>query len=550
MKEKDKDLLTSEKELDSFIDELNENSLDFDPREAHQSEFSELSELEELKSLAFTLKKQGEDATPRDEFVTELWGNIKNIRNTKENKEVSKISQDNNSTTNMRKNSEGINERIHKKNSETRKSRFFRPRILWPSLVAGLLVMLLVLSPWGGSRENIVLAMEKSVAKLENYHGVLKKVNTNAAGESQVLIETEIWSEGNKYATRTKEGFVTVNNGETRWILDENKKEVTLLPVYLDTHEFDLQREAEKALSYPHEIKGEEMVAGRNATRIEIQPPGGLPYTLWIDQETHLPIQLQTAMQKSLQTTYTYVTLETNLTLPEEVFAYNPPSDYRVVDLSQDKLVASLDEGKTISGLNPLELKENPQKIYASENRLVLDYSDTILIQSKAQEPLVLDPLASLGQAEGGALEVLPNSLRWQQNNLEIHLLGERVLAFAQELTPTLDLNPQVPSPGTIISVPVDMEIVKNNQQQVDSGSSPWQLDPKQVAMTFISLQISPEGIQGEAPIAYESLQLVANDGQKAVVEAGDGPVAKVYLERLIRQDETGIWTVTGYEGR
>lgn len=537
MKKKEKDLLVFEEELDNFIDALNEDSLDFEPKKNPQSE------LDELQRLAFALKRHGQQATPREDFVTELWGNIESIH-TEENKEVSKITLNNNRNTGNKNDT-----KIHSK-SPRRKTTLLKPRIIWPSLVAGLLVMLLVFSPWSDSPQSILLAMEKSVSKLENYHGVLKKVSTNAHGESQVLTETEIWAEGDKYATRTQEGFLTVNNGETRWTLDENKKEITLLPPYLDAHDFDLQKEAQKALSYPHEIKGEEMVADRNATRIEIQPPGGLPYTLWIDQETHLPIQLQTAMQKSLQTTYTYVSLETNLTLPEEIFAYNPPSDYRVVDLSQDKLVASLDEGKAISGLNPLELKKNPNKIYASENRLVLDYGDTILIQSKAQEPLVLDPLAALGQAENGALEILPNSLRWQQDNLEIHLLGERVLAFAQELTPNIDLNPQVPSPGTIISVPVDMEFVKNNQQQVDSGSSPWQLDPKQVAQTFISLQISPEGIQGEAPIGYESLLLVANDGQKAVVEASDGPVAKVYLERLIRQDETGIWTVTGYEAR
>lgn len=538
MKKKEKELLTLEEELDNFIDALNEDSLDFEPKQNPQSE------LDELQSLAFALKKHAQQATPREDFVAKLWGNIENIRNTEENKEVSKIALNNNRITGNKSDTE-----IYSK-SPRRKTNLLKPRILWPSLVAGLLVMLLVLSPWSDSPQNILLAMEKSVAKLENYHGVLKKVSTNAEGESQVLTETEIWAEGDKYATRTQEGLVTVNNGETRWTLNESKKQITLLPPYLDARDFDLQKEAQKALSYPHEIKGEEMVADRNATRIEIQPPGGLPYTLWIDQATHLPIQLQTAMQKSLQTTYTYVSLETNLTIPEEIFAYNPPSDYQVVDLSQDKLVASLDEGKAISGLNPLELKNNPNKIYASENRLVLDYGDTILIQSKAQEPLVLDPLAALGQAENGTLEILPNSLRWQQDNLEIHLLGERVLAFAQELTPNIDLNPQVPSPGTIISVPVDMEIVKNNQQQVDSGSSPWQLDPKQVAQTFISLQISPEGIQGEAPIGYESLRLVTNDGQKAVIEVSDGPVAKVYLERLIRQDETGIWTVTGYEAR
>lgn len=34
----------------------------------------------------------------------------------------------------------------------------------------------------------------------------------------------------------------------------------------------------------------------------------------------------------------------------------------------------------------------------------------------------------------------------------------------------------------------------------------------------------------------------------EAVVEVNDGPVKKVYLKRLVRKDETGIWSVVGYD--
>ena len=100
------------------------------------------------------------------------------------------------------------------------------------------------------------------------------------------------------------------------------------------------------------------------------------------------------------------------------------------------------------------------------------------------------------------------------------------------------------------VKVPVDMDLVKANQQQVDRGSSPWQLDPEQVAFTFVNLKVSPEGIVGEPKIKEESFKLKINNGVESMVEVADGPVKRVYLKRLVRQDETGIWTVVGYDPR
>ena len=84
----------------------------------------------------------------------------------------------------------------------------------------------------------------------------------------------------------------------------------------------------------------------------------------------------------------------------------------------------------------------------------------------------------------------------------------------------------------------------------MDRGSSPWQLEPLQVALTFVNLQVSPEGIIGEPEIQAESFKLTINNGVDSVVDVTDGPTEKVYLKRLVRQDETGIWTVVGYDPR
>jgi hypothetical protein len=94
------------------------------------------------------------------------------------------------------------------------------------------------------------------------------------------------------------------------------------------------------------------------------------------------------------------------------------------------------------------------------------------------------------------------------------------------------------------------MDIVKADQQQADRGSSPWQLDPLQVSLTFVNLKVSPEGIVGEPQIGAASFKTAINNGVQAVVEVSAGPVSKVYLKRLVRQDETGIWSVVGYDPR
>ena len=397
-----------------------------------------------------------------------------------------------------------------------------------------------------------MLTFNRTVNQLQNYHGILEKISTNAAGESQVIQQIEIWSEGYKYATLSEEGIVTVNNGERRWKSQPKSKEITLLPIYLDPHDFDLQKEATKAQQYPYKIVGQDSIAGRTATRIEITPPGGLAYHLWIDPETHLPVQLQTAMQKSIQTTYTFVTLETNVKIPDTTFSYNPPVGYQIVDQNPNKPVDTLAEASAVSGLTPLQLSEKPQRIFASPNRIVFDFEDTIVTESKASVPFILSPLAALGQAVGGPLEVLPDSLRWQQNGLAIHVQGQRSEELAKQLVNNLVIpqgNQVLPNQPSV-KVEIDMDVVKRNQQQVDAGSSPWQLDPMQVAFTFAALQISPSGINGDPPIDFDSLKVTTNTGTDAVIQISEGPVKTVYVKRLIRQDQSGIWTVVGYEPR
>lgn len=98
--------------------------------------------------------------------------------------------------------------------------------------------------------------------------------------------------------------------------------------------------------------------------------------------------------------------------------------------------------------------------------------------------------------------------------------------------------------------VDVDLEVEKADQASVDSGSSPWKLDPVYVAQVFVSLQISPEGIVGDYPVAYDDFVVADKyaNSVKIYVNNEKTNIKTVYLEKLIRQDDTGIWTVTGYD--
>lgn len=100
------------------------------------------------------------------------------------------------------------------------------------------------------------------------------------------------------------------------------------------------------------------------------------------------------------------------------------------------------------------------------------------------------------------------------------------------------------------VPVITDIEEEKNTQISVDEGHSPWRLDPAYVAHVFASLLIEPSGIAGEYPIPYESIKIIGINDARAIAEihADNTTVKKIYLERLIRQEDTGIWTVVGYD--
>ena len=182
-------------------------------------------------------------------------------------------------------------------------------------------------------------------------------------------------------------------------------------------------------------------------------------------------------------------------------------------------------------------------------------------MQKKAVDKLKPDSNAILSFVGENQAELLSNelgtSLRWQQEGMEYSVSGDGmktdIIAFTQEIANAKVLIPEVEKNHTIepqVPVKVDIDIEEEEQKSVDAGHSPWKLDPVFVTQVFASLLLSPEGIVGDYPISYESIEIIENNGSEAVAKIkDDNSIAKyVYLKRLVRQNETGIWTVIGYD--
>ncbi len=421
--------------------------------------------------------------------------------------------------------------------------------------LAACLALVMVFGAWPALfKGDVVHAMERAVAKLTGYHGVVEVRMTDAAGHEWLIRRVEVWSAGPKTAFRLEDGTLTVDDGTRRWQERPSERELVLLPMVggLGEGTFDLRTEAGRALKYPHELVGEESVAGRQATHLRIEPPGGLPYDLWINNESKLPLRLTTAMQNAIQTTYTFVNFEAGQVGDQSVFTYPDPAKkgYTVVSNDPGRVVASVPEAAAITGIEALMPSEAPARIVAFQDRVVLDYGETLVTEKKAVGTFTPAPNSAVGHAAGGPLEVWWDSLRWRQGGLEITAKGPRAQELAAQVAGELTMPHGTmtgdPSDEAQVKVPVDLNVVRAQQQQVDGGHSPWWLDPAQVAMTFVSSLPGSGTTGGNQP----TFTVKVNTGAVAEVEVSQSAVRRVYLKRLVRQDETGIWTVVGYDKR
>lgn len=478
-----------------------------------------------------------------------------------------------------------------------------RPRRRWLAgiaAVAAIIVMAVMLNsilPFG--KVNVVYAMEQAFQGVRAYHGFLEVVENNAEGIETTQANLEVWADKNghyyvKELKGSQVGLITVNNGQKKWQLRPEEKQAHVFPAFPDPYRFtfELGKEVEGVKNaLQTKVVGEDNISGRRASILEVSPRGGVPYKIWIDKETRLPLQKQSGMQNALQYTVTYTKIDFIDALPAELVAYNLPSGFKEKTTNPEQLVNSIEEAGEAVGFT-LKMPENIPEGFtrdglavATETKTVRFYYTTL---DKQKEVVV-----SLGKAAGkfkpastavlgkvgeniaeiqspieGKLGILAGggsyagmtdiySIRWQDSGFEYAVVGnvdlEELASFIQAQTGEVVQTPSEDiklSNKPKVEVPVDLTVEENEQKSVDAGHSPWRLDPVYVAQVFVSLKISPAGIQGEYPVKYEELKLIQNTGTDAIVEVNDDktPVSKVYLKKLIRQDSTGIWTVVGYD--
>lgn len=484
-----------------------------------------------------------------------------------------------------------------------RKAPVKRARRKWlagTAAIAAILVLVLILNvmiPLPGST-NVVYAMEQAFSEVKVYRGILELVVMNEEGQETLQSRREVWAdkEGRYYVRELGEAhneLITVNNGQRKWQVRPDDKTVTIFPAFPDPYQFTFElgneiHQVGNALET--RVVGEEQAAGRTATVIEVLPRGGLPYRLWVDKETRLPLQKQSAMHNALQYRVTYTEIGFYDSMPEELMAYTLPAGYTETDKYPEMLVNNVQEAEGMAGFVP-RLPVGVPDGYRLDSISVVDDMKTVkfnytstdqirvtLLQTRASGEFKPDSMAVLGKIGEKPAEVQSpvssgtgilagsgpysgitdiSAIRWQDSGMEYAVVGnaslEDLIAFVDSMSDGLV---QIPPEGPEqtqkpqVEVEVDMAVEENEQKSVDNGHTPWRLDPVFSAHVFVNLQISPEGIQGEYPVDYTELKVIANDGTEAIVEVGGDitTISRVYLKRLVRQDSTGIWTVVGYD--
>ena len=552
-----------EKRLSDYIDSLNEERK---PKE-HENKIK-TPEMEQLFETVRLVRGLKEPSLPKEEYPRELA-----------------------STLNDR-----VAEKRGLRNSITKPKRNWLLGVASLAAVFALFVIVNLIAPFGET--NIVYAMEKAFQEVKAYHGVLDIVETNAEGDSTIQAKVEVWAdkEGQYYVKQlegAQKDVITVNDGQKKWQVQPEQKQVNIFPAFPDPYSFTFELGTEIAEiknAVQTKVIGDDNVAGRAAVILEVTPQGGSPYKIWIDKETKMPLQKQFAIRNAIQYKVSYTEIDFSEAIPKELLAYSIPKGFEEINQDPEQLVSTIEEAQGIAGFTP-KMPQNTPASYAQTSISVgnkmkvvkTDYTSEdhtkqiVVLQSKAKGDFEPASMAILGKVDGNIAEIqVPiqagegilggsgpyagvtgiNSIRWQQDGIEYAVVGnvsvEELGLFIKSLTKgTLELSsPEKVSFKPQIEVPVDLKVEESDQKNADAGSSPWKLDPAFVAQVFVSLKIYPAGIQDEYPIKMEELKIVQNTGVDAVVELNkdNSNIERVYLKRLVRQDSTGIWTVVGYD--
>jgi outer membrane lipoprotein carrier protein len=220
-------------------------------------------------------------------------------------------------------------------------------RIVWRSLVAGLIVTVVVHpTPGLGSQgrvdpERILWRADSALEGLATlraefdqqvYNPVLER--TTRGHGTLTYRSPRLF----RIAYSDPAGDVVVNDGRQVWIYLPSSQpgQVIRQPAS--------QSEVRNPLTYLRDLRedyaavsgGTQTIAGRVTDRLVLTPEGShAPFMLlevWVDRETGYPRQVRTRTEEGVATTYTFTRLEPNARVSDGTFEFEPPPGVEVFD--------------------------------------------------------------------------------------------------------------------------------------------------------------------------------------------------------------------------
>lgn len=436
-----------------------------------------------------------------------------------------------------------------------------RPRAWLASsalLVASVLALVILLPGLGGWK--LAMAMEQALSTLHSYHAQIEVQWLHADGTPYSTEQSELWVDGDRYAWVGNEGRQAFYaDKDTLWTVDHGSKQVGVRPNIEGRQIRDrlaVEERGRWVLNSPYKVIGPEPVAGRQATKLEISSPEGLSHQVWIDQETHLPLQVKEWWGSDRIRVVRYRSLEVNPAIDPNRLRFTPPTGYAVHE-SKVRWVASLAEAFQVAGLGPITPTRVPDRVAAGEGYVAMRYGNDVVELRKAASPSAFRWALALGKADGSPMGIARegDALYWNRGDLQISIssVGQAsalstARLFATEIT--------LPDPATELvarashAEPVDPDQARALQELATRWGGPGieRQDPIEASYTFLVEKLGGSPVSHE-PLGESVLTLTANTGNQAIVEVPAGPYARLYLKRLA-PNTNGAWIVVGYDPR
>ncbi len=413
--------------------------------------------------------------------------------------------------------------------------------------VAAAVIFGTIFLPLGG-RASVVQAMEQTISQISSYHAVIEH-RFEGPNPGQVEVRTEeVWYQGDKYAWRNPEGEEIISDGEREWKINHYSRVVDYsFPLAPKLHPFQPANLLKAVRNQPYTIVAHEQVAGRPATRVSFAVPQLKSYEMWIDTETKLPLQIEMHYWAGTVAIMSYKTFELNLTIPADRFAFKHPDGYSRADIGAR--VASLEEAERRTGIKPVKLNESPSIVVLAGNTIYMGFGDVLVTQGP-ENYLIPDQRRAYGwSGEGPVWSHGDQWFTWNQGGVGFNVRGgDRAVDIVRQILPDLSLpyepyrNPYLVS---LIEEPVQVDMEAAMAAEIEHARA-----PRAHADRALPIPVAQRFVAQSAQVPDSAFLVAGNNGGEAIVTVAEGPISKVYLRRVARQDEQGLWWVIGFDRR